>query len=246
MGTAPALPRERPPPLKKRAGFPYQDVGVNRLIGLVGSGALLSVVLSACVYDGDNRCGPHQVLLSADRCGCEEGFVPGTAGCVACGNHEQATNGQCLCVDGYARPEQGAACAPIPETLGVACDTETSPCPDGKYSLCHVTDGTSGYCTSACSDTTVCDGGYRCHDAGADGFCRRPPVGYLDDCDRDADCTGEASFCETIRTHQCLVPCAAGKTAGCFEGEVCCDFAIFRPICVPNDACTSMTGTEVH
>ncbi len=219
---------------------------MKRLIGLVWVSALLSVAPSACVYDGDQRCGPHQTLLSADRCACDDGFVPGSAGCIPCGDNEEAVNGACLCVAGYARSSAADACEPIPDTLGVACDTDNTPCPVGKYDRCQVTDGTSGYCTNACTNSTDCDGGYRCHVDGADSFCRRPPVGYLDPCESDADCTGEATFCETIRTHQCLVPCAAGQTDVCFEAEVCCDFAIFHPICVPNDACTSMTGTEVN
>ncbi len=218
---------------------------MKRLIGLVWVSALVGVAPSACIYDGDHRCGPHQRILSNNRCGCEDGFVPGTAGCVPCGEDEQAVNGACLCAAGYARPATDAACEPIPGTLGVACDSDSTPCSDGKYSLCHVTDGTSGYCTNACSGTTGCDGGYRCHDDGANSYCRRPPVGYLDHCESDADCTGEATFCETLSTHQCLVPCAAGETAVCFEAEACCDFTIFHPICVPNDACSSMTGVEV-
>ncbi len=219
---------------------------MKRLIGLVWFGALLSVGPSACVYDADQRCGPHQQILDNDRCGCEDGFVPGTSRCIPCDDNEIASNGECLCVDGYARAAADDACEPIPDTLGVACDMDGTPCPDGKYTLCHVTDGTSGYCTSACSGTSECDGGYRCHDDGAASYCRRPPVGYLEPCETDAQCTGEATFCETIRTHQCLVPCSAGHTDGCFEAEVCCNFVIFEPICVPNDACTSMTGTEVQ
>ena len=219
---------------------------MKRLIGFVWLSALLSVALSACVYDGDHRCGPHQQILDNDRCGCDDGYVPGTAGCVPCGDNEVASNGECLCVEGYARPATDAACDPIPDALGVACDTDSAPCPAGKYSLCQVTDETSGYCTNTCSEATDCDGGYRCHEDGAESYCRRPPVGYLDACESDADCQGEATFCETIRTHQCLVPCSAGNTGVCFEGEVCCNFSLFEPICVPNDACTSMTGTEVH
>jgi len=220
---------------------------VVRLSGLVLLGALLSVVSSACVYDSSQRCGPHQTILDNDRCACEMGYVPGTSGCIPCGDDEREVNGVCVCVKGFARPADGAACEIIPATLGAACDTKSAPCPAGsKYPLCHLTDGTSGYCTSACASSDGCDGGYKCHENGTDSFCRRPPLGYDDMCKTDDDCAGgEAIFCETIQQHVCLVPCSAGKTDVCFEGESCCDFVIFQPICVPTDACTTNSGTVI-
>lgn len=219
-----------------------------RLSGLVLLGALLSVGPSACVYDAANRCGPHQLILDNDRCGCEAGYVPGTAGCIPCGDNERETNGACVCVKGFARPADGAACEPLPAALGTACDSESTPCePGSKYTLCHVTDGTSGYCTSACASQDDCDGGYKCHEDGADSFCRRPPLGYGDSCKTDDDCAGgEATFCEKFQQHICLVPCSAGKTDVCFEGESCCDFVIFHPICVPTDQCSANAGTVVQ
>jgi hypothetical protein len=219
---------------------------VKRLHALVFASPLLSALLSACVYDGDQRCGPHQRLLSADRCECEAGYVPGAEGCEPCAENEEESAGACVCVAGFARPAEGALCEPIPSELGTACDTEDAPCPGLDYPLCHVTEGTAGYCTSACAEDEACEGGYRCHEDGADSYCRRPPVGYGAACATDDDCAaGEATFCETIRTNQCLVPCSAGHTESCFEGEVCCDFAVFAPICVPAGACTSMSGKEL-
>lgn len=226
--------------------FPYDLVGVKRLTALLGITGLASLWASACVYDPDERCGPRQVLIDNDRCVCEAGFVPGEGGCVTCGENEQESGGECLCVEGYARPAEGAACEEIPDQLGLACDADSEPCAEGEYSLCHVTEGTSGYCTSACSSDDDCSGGYRCHEAGADSYCRRPPLGYLDDCKSDADCAdGEATYCETLQENKCLVPCSAGNTDVCFEGEVCCNYVIFTPICVPQSACAP-NGTEVQ
>jgi hypothetical protein len=220
---------------------------VKRFFGLVWSSAFLSVALSACVYDGDQRCGPHQQLIDKDRCICEKDYVPGASGCVPCGALESAVNGECVCVKGYARPEDGAACEPIPAALGAACDTEGAPCAAGPYPLCHVTEGTSGYCTNACNAGEACTGGYKCHEDGADSYCRRPPVGHGDTCASSDDCAGgEATFCETIQSNLCLVPCAAGKTDVCFEDELCCNFGIFEPICVPNNACVEKMGTPVQ
>jgi hypothetical protein len=234
--------------LKNPQRFPYHASVVLRLSGLVLLGLVLSVAPVACVYDGDNRCGPHQVLLSEDRCACDDDYIPGPGGCVPCGENERASNGSCVCVDGFARAADNAACAEIPAELGADCDTDSTPCPDGsKYPLCHVVNGTSGYCTSTCADSGDCDGGYKCHQNGSDSFCRRPPIDYGNSCQTADDCAGgEATFCETIQSHLCLVPCEAGKTDGCFEGDVCCDFAIFHPICVPSNACESMTGTVIQ
>jgi hypothetical protein len=232
--------------LKKRAGFPYHELGVKRLSALVWLSTLLGAAPSACVYDGDHRCGPHQQLISNDRCACEAGYVPGTEGCIPCGDNERESNGECVCVSGYARAAVGAACEAVPAELGAACDTTSAPCSLGKYPLCHVTSGTSGYCTNGCSSASVCDGGYKCHQDGADSYCRRPPLGYGNSCKTDADCSaGEATFCEKIQSNLCLVPCSAGHSDVCFEGEVCCNFVLFNPICVPSDSCTSMSGTEV-
>ena len=237
--------REIEVPLKNPRAFPYHDSDVLRLSGLVGLGALLGVLPLACVYDGDQRCGPHQTQLDNDRCGCEVGYVPGTAGCVPCGDNEREANGACLCVDGYARAADGAACEPIPAALGAACESDAT-CTAPEYPLCHLSDA-SGYCTNQCASDGDCDGGYKCHQQGDESFCRRPPVGYGDSCKNDSDCAGgEATFCETLQKHICLVPCSAGKTDACFEGETCCDFVVFRPICVPSDACTENMGRVVQ
>jgi hypothetical protein len=232
--------------LKKATRGSVWAIGVKRFFGFVWVSALLSVAPSACVYDASERCGPHQVLLGADRCACDEGYVPSTNGCVPCGEDERESNGECVCVDGFARPADGAACELIPAALGEDCGPDSAPC-DPDYPLCHESEGTPSYCTNACQSDDDCTGGYKCHLDGADSYCRRPPLGYGDSCKTDDDCAdGEATFCETIQSKLCLVPCAAGKTDGCFEGEVCCDFTLFNPICVPNDACTEKGGKELQ
>jgi hypothetical protein len=220
---------------------------LKRLSGLVCWGTLLGLLPLACVYDDAQRCGPHQTLISNDRCTCDPGYVPAVEGCVPCGDHEQEANGECTCVEGYARPADAAACEPIPEALGADCDTESAPCTNAAYPLCQVTAGTHGYCTKACAGSDDCDGGYKCHAVGDNGYCRRPPTGYGASCSSDDDCAGnEASFCEQLQKHVCLVPCSAGHTDVCFEGESCCDFVLFAPICVPAAACTDNGGTALR
>lgn len=223
--------------LRSGTGFPYAQIGVKRLIGFLWFSALAGVMPVACVYDADDRCGPRQTSIDNDRCVCDAGLVPGPSGCEPCPENEEELNGACVCVDGYARQSDAGACEPIPATLGVECDTEQEPC-DEPYPVCHVTSGTSGYCTASCTDDEDCEGGYRCHRDGDEGYCRRPPLGYGQKCESDDDCAeGEATYCEILQSHQCLVPCEAGKTDVCFEGEVCCDYVVFQPICVPADAC---------
>ena len=196
------------------------------------------------MYDADDRCGPHQVPYVEDRCVCEAGFVPGDEGCVPCGDNEVESGGECVCAEGYARSVEGEACALIPADLGADCDTESEPCADGPHALCHVTSGSAGYCTNSCSSDEDCSGGYKCHVDGADSFCRRPPVGYGKSCDADEDCAdGEATFCETIQARQCFVPCEAGNTDVCFEGEVCCNVVLYV-MCLPAEACAA-NGVEV-
>jgi hypothetical protein len=201
-------------------------------------------LLQGCVYDPDEPCGPHQESIGFDSCACVDGYVLGDAGCEPCGEHERSSHGECVCVDGFARAAAGEACSPIPAELGATCHTDDD-CGDSPFPTCHVTEAGDGYCTKLCTSDDDCEGGYRCHDAGDESYCRRPPTGYGDACQSNDDCSGEASFCETLQSHLCLVPCSAGKTEVCFEGEVCCDFVFFEPICVPADACTSKSGTEV-
>lgn len=206
----------------------------------------MTIIASACLYDPDQRCGPHQVLISNNRCACEPGFIPGDHGCEPCAENERELNGACVCVDGFARPAEGVSCEEIPEQLGAACDNVSAPC-EGSYPLCHAIDGSEGYCTNACQGDEDCSGGYKCHVDGGAGFCRRPPLGYGDSCETSEDCAGgEATFCEVIQQRVCLVPCSAGNTDGCFEGEVCCNFVLFEPICVPPAACSENGGLEVE
>src|SRR5262249_40398809 len=109
--------------------------------------ALLAVA-AACVYDANDRCDDNE-YLSADgrQCICDPDAVMTAHGCQLCGENEVPGNGTCDCVTGYARPTPGAACQQASAALGMACDTQTAPCPDATYSTCHVTSGTAGYCT---------------------------------------------------------------------------------------------------
>lgn len=213
-------------------------------VHLFASLAVWGLVLTACVYDPDERCGPNQQYIGNDACSCSPGFILNDSGtCVACGKHETERNGSCECDDGYARATPTAACTPKPSGLGDACD-DASPCNSAEFSDCHAVAGGDGYCTKACTSASDCSGGYRCQLSGDSGYCRRPATGYGDSCKTSEDCAGkEASFCETLQSHVCIVSCEAGADA-CFADEVCCDLSVFGGslICVPDGKCPTQGG----
>lgn len=209
---------------------------VYRLVLWAGLGALLA----GCVYDSGDRCSPGQTLLNDAFCLCGEGTVLIGATCVPCAENEVPGSGECVCATGFARPAEGAACEALTSTLGVACDTATSPCADATNDLCHATSDTAGYCTSACTSSTDCEGGYACDTAATPAYCRRPPVGAGQACTTDAECTDtEATLCESFMAHACVVVCAPAAP-DCFPGTKCCDFTMFgapAPFCLPDGAC---------
>jgi hypothetical protein len=152
-----------------------------------------------------------------------------------------------VCEEGFARPEQGAACALVPGGLGDECNVDDNPCGAGAYAECHVTgEGSDGYCTSTgCESESDCEAGYMCEAGDGPSYCRRPPTGYGETCASDEDCEGnDASFCETLQSKVCLVPCAPGRPSDCFDGEVCCDLSIFQAgiICTPEGTCPTQSG----
>lgn len=218
-----------------------------RLTRLLCVGLVLALVPVGCLYDSKHRCGNNQHEIEYDRCVCDDGFIADKYGCHACGDKEEVKQNACVCVEGYGRTSTDGPCEPLPETQGIACNDTDMPCPAGEFELCHIDSGAEGYCTNSCKSDDDCVNDYRCHDLGADSFCRRQATGHGDECASDDDCAGkEADYCEVIQSHLCLVRCSAGNTAGCFEGESCCDFAIFNPICVPTTECMKNGGKALQ
>jgi hypothetical protein len=209
---------------------------------------LLAPLLAAtagCVYDPNQRCDENQALSADGRqCICVAGSVMTAHGCTLCGVNEVPGNGICDCAPGYSRPTSGAACQAVPSALGTVCDVVTAPCVDPTYATCHVTGGTTGYCTSAgCATSADCSGGYACDTSASPAFCKRPPVGAGQACQSSAECAGtEATYCDVVVTHQCLVQGCKLAPDDCFLGTVCCDlsrFGVPQPICVQRGTCPS-------
>lgn len=208
---------------------------------------LLAALLAAaagCVYDSDHRCDDNQTLSSDGRqCICVSGSVMTAHGCTLCGANEVPGNGVCDCAPGYTHPTPGAACQAAPASaLGTACNTASAPCTDPTYSTCHVTSGTTGYCTNAgCTTAADCLGGYACDTTSQPAFCKRPPVGVGQTCQSNADCAGtEATYCDAMVSHQCLVQGCKVASNDCFSGTECCDlsmYGVMQPVCLPPGAC---------
>jgi hypothetical protein len=213
----------------------------ERLWQAVGRGCLLVFVFaSGCFYDSDHRCDSTQRFDdAAGVCICREGSVPGAHGCISCGEHETAQGDNCVCVEGYAKPAEGGACALIPEALGAECDP-TAPACDSRYPSCHATSNALGYCTTECTSSAECTGGFVCDTSGNPPYCQRPPVGVGQKCTSNADCASfEATYCESLQSHVCLVQGCTKTPNDCFPGNDCCDLtSVGLPtVCVPAGTC---------
>jgi hypothetical protein len=197
---------------------------------------LLVLFPVGCLVDLDQRCGPDQRYdPESHRCACDDGHALVGNRCLACGEHELATPDGCRCEPGYLRASDDEPCEEN-DTLGKACASDDD-CPDPTYGYC-APDAASpgGYCTaSGCSASTGCEGDYACNGLGDPSFCERPPSGVGHACNSDDDCADfEASFCETVVAHQCLVHDCKPDPTRCYGDWVCCDIGLIgQSLCMP-------------
>lgn len=196
----------------------------------------------ACTYDPDDPCGPNEEMYGDGlRCVCVAGAALTPTGCVLCGENEVATATTCECVPGFSRPAAGGACEEdVVSGQGVACD-EAMPCLDELASHCQADASGSDYCTTTNCTETPCSEGYGCDQSASPSVCLRPPLGQSLSCTKDADCAGtEATFCDTVESHSCLVEGCAIDGDDCFIGWACCDLTplgLPKTICVPEGEC---------
>ncbi len=201
-----------------------------------------SAAMAACIYDDDHRCGPNMELSVVEACNCVAGYVREGSVCVHCPDHETEKHGACVCDVGYQRTTEGAVCSVIPSAgLGAAC-SESEPCRDEDFSYCAEASNGDRYCTRAgCSAPTDCADGYACSGTGPSAYCRRSPVGMASACTSAQDCAGtEATYCETLLSHSCLVEGCSLAENDCFTGWECCDASSYDvplPICIPEGKC---------
>ncbi len=173
--------------------------------------ALLSV--PGCILDRDAPCGIDQELDDS---------------------------GSCACIDGTELDDDGHRCVEaevVPAGLGEDCSD--APCGGEAFPRCQAT-AAGDYCTSeGCDSNADCTADYACNARGETSYCQRPPLGQGTSCTASEDCAGgEATYCETTISNQCLVPgCSEGT---CFEGYACCDVRSLGAedtYCVPEGQC---------
>jgi hypothetical protein len=203
--------------------------------------AVVAGIAGGCIYDDDERCGPHMVVSEVDACVCEAGYVLVGKECITCPEHERAQGGGCVCEDGYERLGEDAACTVLPDS-GAGADCADAACTDPVFSYCAEAPNADRYCTSrGCVTTADCPDTYACAKSAQGSFCQRTPRGMTSPCESDDDCAGyEANFCETLLSHSCLVQGCSLSQNDCFEGWECCDVTSYGmpiPICIPEGNC---------
>ena len=195
----------------------------------------------SCILS-DSRCDAHQRQydLGLHTCVCEAGYVlsPRGYGCVPCGKNEEPKNDECVCKSGFTRASATADCEEVAgSVLGAECDAE-KPCNDPNPYCAESEE--SPYCTTrGCTRNDDCPMDWRCGTAGDERFCQKPPPGFGMPCQSSADCAGtEATFCETLQTHMCIVSNCAGHPSDCPSQSSCCDLTalIGTSLCVTNAA----------
>jgi hypothetical protein len=71
--------------------------------------------------------------------------------------------------------------------------------------------------------------------------CQKGPAGYGTPCTTDTDCQAfEASHCETLQAHVCVVAGCHTAPDDCTGGQSCCDLAslgIAMTLCLPPGQC---------
>jgi len=185
----------------------------------------LACVVTACIYDPNDRCGPAMTYVSASNsCVCDGNAIAVPGGCQVCAADEVAQGTKCGCAAGKTKDANNVCVAVA--GLGDPCDTSAA-CHDHTYSYCaHRTGGSAGSCTKTCTTNNDCDPAYTCATWEAQPYCRTfDGVGAA--CTTSADCMGDANFCDTFQTHQCGISGCSLTANQCPRGTMCCDFSAY-------------------
>lgn len=194
-------------------------------------GALVAALLSSCLIDDSERCGPNQVYDSHMGCACEAGSVKTDTGCIKCGANEVAKSTACECAEGFARNPATKLCE-AGSPCGTACDAAKPRCVAAKG---------GAYCAAAgCTKEAGCATGETCAVWDANPYCMRAPTGVGKTCAAAADCAGQdADFCEATQSKMCLPSGCTPSKNDCATGNSCCDLSAFglTTLCVPTGSC---------
>lgn len=193
------------------------------------AGVFVGLVLTAavgCIISGD-PCGPHQVQIIDVHviCVCEPNAVidADMRGCTPCGKDEVVLDNMCACKPGFIKPGPGEACAET--SIGASCTSAADCQTDFPYCV-GAADG-AGYCTSTdCASNADCPSNWSCETDGDTSYCHKPPSGLGESCQSSSDCASfEASFCETLQSHTCVVGNCAKSASICPNEWGCCDYS---------------------
>ena len=186
---------------------------------------MISVANTACIYDSSDRCGTAMKFNeAANACVCADNAIPVIGGCQACPTGQIVTGGKCGCPTGETL-DANNQCATV-AGLGEACTTSAD-CKTAPYTDCAPDTATGAKsCTKACTANADCDGAYTCATWEAAPYCRQF-TSYGDSCASSADCTGDASYCDTFTTHKCDVQNCSLTENDCPRDTMCCDFSSF-------------------
>jgi hypothetical protein len=194
-------------------------------------GALAAALLSSCLIDTNNRCGPNQTFDDDIGCSCVAGAVPKEQGCQLCVANEVAKGSNCECAPGFARNPATKLCEA--ETV-----SRCTPACSGDKTRCVPSNDGGGYCAAeGCTSNAACGAGETCALWDKKPYCMRAPLGFGAACTAPTDCTGkDAEFCETFMSHVCLVKDCDLVLQNCPAANKCCAVAFYGVnLCLPAD-----------
>lgn len=197
------------------------------VLGLRLAAALvLAHAATSCIVSGD-RCGANQVAFDdqVSICLCKPDYVTASdgVGCVPCGENQTAVQNACVCKPGFSRPSASDVCKPEAQTATCTADADCA----AATPYCARKGSEPGYCTRTdCTANADCTVGWSCEQTPTTRYCARPPTGFGLPCQSNADCAGfDASYCEVLSTHTCILAGCATRERTCPSEWTCCDYA---------------------
>lgn len=181
--------------------------GIKRLHRRAKWWSGIALLISGCVYDGDNRCGDRQVFYAngLERCVCDATSVWTKTGCVPCGLNEVPGASGCVCKAGYGRAAAADACVAcgINEVTGTtgACECAPGYARASAQAACALTSAAPGAACDAVASPCGGDTFKYCYAfAGTKGYCTTEGCTRVTDCPTGYACnlSGATSFCQKV------------------------------------------------
>ncbi|MEO8906140.1 MAG: hypothetical protein ABI488_26520 [Polyangiaceae bacterium] len=173
-------------------------------------------------------------MLQDALCACETGYGLTGNECLACGDNEVGSLDGCDCAPGFGRTDATQPCTR--SEAGKPCSADGD-CKDALFSYC-ASAKQDGYCTRPdCASSADCTNDYSCNARDAHSFCQRPPSGFGTTCHSSTDCAAfEASYCEVLSSHACLLSGCKADPSICPGDWACCNIPLLgNSLCLPQD-----------